>query len=224
MKSRFARIVVFSGFLSFFIVASDYPNETNAQQISDFDRFTLPINYCGIEDPDIKDEISDDIYDLVRELPEPIERAFINDGVTINVVSSNIYKRDYALDFPTVGQYDNNRNIIINGDCEYYIETLAHEIGHYVQDEFVNEDSVKYNYKRSRVKMQQTIREYTGTNADECFADGFMLYILNPDYLKDYCYSYYSFIDSSIEQIHGSPSIATQGNRGLPLYREEVSL
>ena len=176
------------------------------------------LDYDGISmremktDPIIKPELyhSDDedfgqayisnIQSAAIYVPDPIRRAFVNDGYKVLLLSEDDWNNVFDTSEKKVGFYSyTDKAVSIRMGC---FDAIVHELGHYVHSTLEQEQgydiSTDENFKKELGIMKFLGDEYYMTSDAEFFAEAFALYCRKPETLQTKVPAVYEFIDKAV--------------------------
>ena len=168
----------------------------------------LLIADCGKSSPVAFTQYEDDpyknyIYDLklgeaVSYLPSWLIRAYQKregffDIYNYDEYLAKTYGKDQLKGSSSYYSWNTSR-ITIRYD-KLDPRTITHELGHYIHCKYVADHATEVLYKSENNSIVKAMRStYSGTNARECFAEAFYLFVIKPDVLKDHSPKYYDFM------------------------------
>lgn len=148
------------------------------------------------------------LYSLILKIPENIQKLYTKKGYDFYYVDDAYWNR-YLSDIDYAGGvYDHSRyrrRIIIRQQDE---RTVLHEFAHFIEDYYYeyfsrtkkiyNEDKKEENHKL----MLLTKNTYCNTSSQEYFADGFSVYITEPEKLKKELPELYEIYEKLMREIN----------------------
>ena len=146
--------------------------------------------------------LSSDIQRGLSRVPDFLLETFYSEGRSI-IATTSPFNRD-GVSFPSryVGMFWNEGNIwiaVMCDACPYYNqdENTIHELGHYLayRTRLFDRQAVP----NERDWLVRAYREYGDTNNDEFFADSFVMYITQPEQMKENAPTVYSHIESCLQ-------------------------
>lgn len=159
-------------------------------------------------DGDVNDKCMQMVYNELSLLPEKLLQFFENNGTTIYVTTRNVasdiaggkypYKSLQGITF-----YETNIIYIENRETACREATL-HECGHLFNKYmgYTNKtDEFQNIYLSEKTQFQEITDEYSVSDADEYFAEAFLMYFKHHDKLESHCPMTYEYMKMFIEQI-----------------------
>lgn len=148
------------------------------------------------------------IYNFMTLLPENIQKLFTEKGYKFYVVDDAYWNR-YLSDIDYAGgvykHYRYKKRIIIREQDE---RTFLHEFGHFVEDYYYeyfikvrkiyNTDKKEENYHLTLL----TNNTYCNSSAQEYFADGFAMYFIENQKMKENLPELYKIYEELMEEIN----------------------
>lgn len=144
------------------------------------------------------------VYDSIMKLPINIQKLFIKKGFSFYVVDDE-YWNSYLADIPQAGgvfnYYKNTKKIIIR---DLDARTVFHEFGHFIENYYYTYfERVKRVYHNDEWELIQLVNSlYPKSSVKEYFADGFAMYFLQPEQLKEKLPELYEIYDELMFEIN----------------------
>ena len=148
------------------------------------------------------------IYNFMTKVPDNVQKLFNKKGYSFYYVDDAYWEKhlkdiDYAGGVYNHSKY--KKSIVIRQQNE---ETVLHEFAHFIEEyyyEYYNQTKKIYNEDKKEINnklMFLTKNKYCYSNAQEYFADGFSMYFIETEKMKEILPELYDIYNKLMEEIN----------------------
>lgn len=136
-----------------------------------------------------ENQLIDYLEEILEKIPSKLLDSYEKNGWKIIITNQRNIEEDYNFEYEVYGCTDYEQKTTIVYANKNGIDSLLHELAHYLDSLIEISKTIEWEniYKKEQIfyKSEDLKDYFTATDSQfECFADAFLVYILNKDLLK----------------------------------------